>query len=117
MVKTGKQKTLFLWENMEEQNHKQERKHPNLNNGLQQQAAANVILKNSVHNRHALLLKMEYVSTAFLLPHPQYFHGKLSLSCLPYLFSSGLHTTDPVLIKLIYWAHWLCSASVYSYFV
>lgn len=101
---------------MEEQNHKQERKHPNLNNELQQQAAANVILKSRVFTtdmRHC----MKYVSTAFLLPHPQYLHGKLSLSCLPYLFSSGLHTADPVLIKLIYWAHWLCSASVYSYFV
>lgn len=44
----GKQKTPLLWENMEEQNHKQERKQPNLNNELQQQAAANVILKNRV---------------------------------------------------------------------
>jgi len=51
VVKMDKQKTPVLWENMEEQNHKGERKQPNLNNVLQQQAAAKVILKNSVHNR------------------------------------------------------------------
>lgn len=74
MVKTGKQKTALLWENMEEQNHKQERKQPNLNNESQQQAATNVNIKEqSVHRRHTPLLRIKYVSAAFPLA-PQYLH-------------------------------------------
>lgn len=74
MVKTGKQKTALLWENMEEQNHKQERKQPNLNNESQQQAAMNVNIKEqSVHSRHTSLLRIKYASAAFPLA-PQYLH-------------------------------------------